>query len=251
MDFQFCSDLHLEFGENREWLGRHPLKPSADVLLLAGDVVCFSKIEQADWFFDWVSRNFLETYWVPGNHEYYHSSINNSATLHRIVRSNIHVVDNMSVDFGNVAVHFTTLWTDIQDNLAEQIEKQLSDFHLIKAGGERISPAYVNGLHAQSKKYLAYALAQHRSKKQLVVSHHVPTYQNYPKQYSGSALNSAFAVEMDDLITEFQPVAWIYGHSHINVPTFKINRTELLTNQLGYSWRGEGNGFEIDAIVKA
>lgn len=250
MDFQFCSDLHLEFGENREWLRQHPLKPSADVLLLAGDIVCFSKIEQADWFLDWASANFQQTYWVPGNHEYYHTSINSSNTLNYVVRHNIHVVDNISVDFGEVAVHFTTLWTHIADNFADQIERQLSDFHVIKVGNERLSPSYVNYLHTNCKRYLQDALIQYQSKKQLVVSHHVPTYQNYPEQFQRSILNSGFVVEMDGLIEELQPAAWIYGHSHVNVPPFKINATELLTNQLGYSWRGEGNGFELQSIVK-
>jgi predicted phosphohydrolase len=250
MDFQFCSDLHLEFGENREWLRKQPLKPAADLLILAGDLVCLSNIELAGWFLDWVSENFKETYWVPGNHEYYHSSISNSPILHQRVRPNVHLVDNISIDFGDVAAHFTTLWTDIPYTFARRVERQLSDFHVIKAGDEQLTAAHINALHAQSKKYLIDALSRFQSKKQLVVSHHVPTYTNYPEQYTGSVLNSAFAVEMKDLIEEFKPVTWIYGHSHINVAPFKINTTELLTNQLGYSWRGEGSGFENSAVAE-
>ncbi len=194
-----------------------------------------------------MSENFKETYWVPGNHEYYHSSIQGSPTLHQRMRPNVHLVDNVSVDFGKVAVHFTTLWTDIPDIFAHQVERQLSDFHVIKAGGERLTTAYVNALHRQSKKYLADAFVRFREKKHMVVSHHVPTYTNYPEQYAGSILNSAFAVEMKDLIDEFMPIAWVYGHSHANVTPFKIKATELLTNQLGYSWLGEGNGFDVAA----
>jgi len=103
MKIQYASDLHLEFPENKEFLLNNPLIPQGDILILAGDVMPFKQMDEYQWFWDYCSKNFAFTYWVPGNHEYYHSDINdNIGEMHQSIGENVFLVNNTWVNHGSV-----------------------------------------------------------------------------------------------------------------------------------------------------
>lgn len=240
MKIQYCSDLHLEFPENKEFLKDNPLLPKGDILLLAGDIVPFAVMDNHKDFFDYVSDNFKYTYWVAGNHEYYRSEITDkTGAFNEKIRSNVFLINNTSVIQNNIKFVFSTLWTKIRPEYQWQIEKGLNDFHVIKYKGYRLSTEKYNMLHAESLKFLKQELNSEKTNKTIVVTHHVPTLFNYPEKYKGSVLNEAFAVELFNLIETAGPDYWVFGHHHQNIPDFKIGKTKLTTNQLGYVVYGE------------
>lgn len=237
---QYASDLHLEFPQNKEFMKQHPLQPVGDVLVLAGDIVPFAILDQHQDFFSWVGDHFETTYWLPGNHEYYHFDLTEkNGAINEKIRSNVFLINNTSVIHNNAKLIFSTMWSKLSPGHQWQIERSLNDFHLIKFNSYRFSAERYNQLHAESLAFITQALTESKAENIVVCTHHCPTFLNYPEQYKGDVLNEAFAVELYDYIEGSDIKYWIYGHHHTNTPIFAIGNTQLLTNQLGYVQRNE------------
>ena len=251
MKIQYCSDLHLEFRENKSYLKEHPIEPIGDILFLPGDVIPFALMEKNRDFFSYISDHFQSSYWMPGNHEYYHSDISKRyGTLNENIRTNVHLVNNITIEKEATRFIFSTLWSKINPDNQWYIEKGVSDFEFIKYKGYRFSINRFNELHEDCLRFLTKEVQVGNVGKTIVATHHVPTYLNYPEEYKGSDLNEAFVVELATLIKSNGPDYWIYGHHHHNTPEFKIGNTTMLSNQLGYVQQNEQKGFRTNAIIE-
>ena len=251
MTIQYCSDLHIEFTQNKKYLTKHPLKPKGEILLLAGDIVPFKVMDEHNDFFDYLSANFKTTYWLPGNHEYYNYDIDNkSGKVMECIRENVFLINNNVIQLDNVRLVFSTLWSEISPDNFLRVKHRMNDFSAIKKSGEFFTPADFNTLHQQCKAFITDALSQQTNTSTIVITHHIPTLFNYPAKYKRDGFNEVFAVELFDLIEQSNVDYWIYGHHHFNTATFKIGNTTLLTNQLGYIKFKENIGFKNDAIIE-
>ena len=159
------------------------------------------------------------------------------------------MINNSSVLHQDTKLIFSTLWSNISPANQWQIERGLSDFQVIKYNGFRLSAEWYNQLHNDSLSFITQEIQQINAGKTIVVTHHVPTFLNYPKQYKGDVLNEAFAVELFDIIESSSIDYWIYGHHHSNTPDFEIGNTSLLTNQLGYVQQNENQLFSQNKAI--
>lgn len=134
------------------------------------------------------------------------------------------------VEYDNLKLVFSSLWSYIGPIFQLNSESGLSDFHDIKFNGARFSADDYNTLYFESLNFIIKILEGEDSKKIVISTHHVPTFKEYPKMYENNPLNETFTVELSELIERFHPICWLYGHSHYNTKDFKIGNTNMVKN---------------------
>ena len=248
MKIQYCSDLHLEFEHNSKYLIANPLEVSGEVLILAGDIGPLQDINQNNAFLQFASENYEKVFWVPGNHEFYHNDIANYPTSFNIqLGRNIHVVNNISLDYKGIRFIFTTLWSNISKLNQSIIEQGVADFTYIAKNSKKLRTTDYNQLHEESLQFLNQSFSN-PPEKTVVVTHHLPSYQCNSAQHQGSKINEAFCVDLTEFISGCKASFWIYGHSHFNQKPLFIGDTILLTNQLGMVQSNEHGSFKPKAF---
>ena len=135
------------------------------------------------------------------------------------IRENVFLLNNQTIIYKNVELVFSTMWSHIPPQFEYIVQQSVNDFNLIKIsdGKGRKSSALTakdfNALHKTDLEFLQTALAKPTDKQRIVITHHVPTLMHYPEQYKNSNINSAFAVELFDFISNagaenFLPLHW-------------------------------------------
>jgi predicted phosphohydrolase len=254
MNFQFVSDLHLEFAQNKKSLSKKPILPVEEILIIAGDLMPLSAMDQHQDFLNYVSDHFKMTYWLPGNHEFYGSDLGTMPnSFEESIRPNILLLNNNVKEIpdpaGPIELIFSTLWSYIPAHLTEIVVKRVQDFNQIQWNGGKLTPQVYNQLHQNALDFLAPAL-ESKSVRKMVISHHLPSFLNYPKKHQNDPINACFASNLDHFMQKTAQNAWIYGHHHANIPPFLIGQTTLYTNQLGYVKFKEGIKFDRSATIE-
>lgn len=247
MKIQYASDLHLEFTSNTFWIAENFLKSKGDILILNGDITILREGFEKDPFFDYISDNFKQTYIIPGNHEFYAGfDMKDSLALDIDIRPNVKLFNNQSIIIKNTKIIFTTLWTNIKDNL---VEDYLNDFHQSKFKGNRLNSKDYNFLHQQCVAFLERELTNNKSEKTIVVSHHIPTKKANGFIGSDPVIGQAFVVNLDSLLDKYKIDYWIYGHNHKN-KNCEAFGVQFKSNQLGYIHQNEHKDFNREAIIE-
>ena len=253
MRIQYASDLHLEFGDNTKWLKDHPLVPSADILVLAGDIGYLGDANyRTHPFWDWASKNFRQVIVVPGNHELYKfydiNELHEGWTLE--IRPNVKAYYNSVIHLDeDTDLIASTLWAYVPPAEEYLTERCVSDFKRIRNGEFRLSVQRFNEEHLKCRSFILNALEESKASRIIVATHHVPSFELMSSEFRNSSINGAFTVELGRFIADSLIDCWIYGHSHRNIDK-TIGNTRCLSNQLGYVFQNEHLTFRPDAVIE-
>lgn len=236
MKLLILSDLHFQFHADcgKSFLESLSL-PDYDVAVIAGDVANSKKLVTTLENIHVVLGNKPIVY-VPGNHEYYHSSLNKvqdriAADTKRMC--NLHWLANGSVTIDGQRFIGGTMWTPKSD---DRIAKSLmNDFVCI----QRFEQVY-----ADHEDFMHNVLP-FIEPDDVVVTHHLPSYRSVPPQFAGSTINKFFVNDVESTILEKQPKLWVHGHTH-SLFDYMIRKTRVVANPMGY--QGENPGFELMVV---
>lgn len=227
---QYLSDLHLEYKSIVP-----KIKPVGTYLALLGDIGNPYHCNYRD-FLTQVSYKFEKVFVIPGNHEYWNHD-NMDATINQIVKitsrfPNLYLLNNDSYQLDDITILGTTLWSEIGLSNQSQYNKR-GDHANILYRDQKITVKDINKIHNKAVAWLEQEIP--KSKKTIVLTHHLPSYQLIIPKYRGvryEMIHDRFASHLDYLI---QPsiVAWLSGHSHCRVD-MKINGVFCSINAIGH-----------------
>jgi predicted phosphodiesterase len=250
---QFASDLHLEFYKSRKDFPL--LKPSANYLVLAGDIGYPFHPNYKE-YLELCSPNYKKIFIISGNHEYYQlggekktmAEIDNKIKEITLSLSNVEFLHNSSSTIeDDIVILGTTLWTDIPFEKTFQLSFGMNDYRTIFTGNPptQVTPSITSSLHKKNVEWLTSEIEKNKDKRIVVTTHHLPSLKFINEMYLNHPLNSGFATSIDSLIKS--PVcAWIAGHTH-SCKSFVYNNVQCEVNSKGYPY--EKTGFRDNAVI--
>lgn len=279
MNIQILSDLHLEAHPH---FAPEPA-PSADVLVLAGDVGSYqegSQLGDEDFGLARFSPLPQHAGWptpvvfVPGNHEYDAQDFDEAhQRLQRTCdRLGIHWLEREIWVLDGVRFVGTTLWSDF-DALADHAvvtdlgprlklrdkAYRAANFYLRKTGGTRHGePFLAEPMRQQAlvcQQWLRTALQVPFAGPTVVVTHFAPSLRSADPRYGLVPGTAGFCNALDDML----PGAQLWLHGHLHAPSdYRAQGTHsdgspwqcrVVANPLGYARKGEQLAFQPQSVM--
>lgn len=248
--------------------------PEADICICAGDVTD-NVYTTVDYVLAEIATK-MPVVLVLGNHDYYSTSIDRALEIarKRFSGTNVHLLENDSVEVQGVRFIGATLWTDFeiphgmpdgQDELDVDARRDLAfhvcirdiaDFRYIHRSDERgpgetgfVTIQELIARHKESRAYIERRLAEAYDGPTVVLTHHAPAPRSIHPAYVGSPSNAAFASDLTDTIEMGSPTYWIHGHIH-HASDYVIGATRIICNPRGYRHELSFTGFRPGLTVE-
>ena len=248
------SDLHLEIDPHFAFMEI----PDADVCICAGDILDGGVIASLLWLGEFISPH-MPVIFVPGNHEYYRSSIKEGlAAGYQLAKShdNLFLLDGDALVVGGYRFIGATMWTNfnLHDDarLAMAIARdELNDYHRIKLSKtpfKRFTPQESMYLHHLAAVNIDNAYRSQPDFPTVIISHHAPSLMSVPRHFLKDGLTPSFASRFEYRILEYGPILWVHGHIH-SPSDYLLGKTRVLCNPLGYPGETSRQSFNPNLVV--
>ncbi|MEL6564727.1 MAG: metallophosphoesterase [Pseudomonadota bacterium] len=256
------SDLHFDSYQRyaldpiKMW-GLEDILWNADALILAGDLTngpARNWPNVLQYLPEFIPPD--QIYALPGNHDYYHGSLNDDPHLADLARkAGAHFVQKQVLFHGDTRLICCTLWTDFNltgdlTDAMQTAQRAMRDYDLITAPTDpdtcladvspmrpppRIRPIDTLNLHLDHRAWLETALAAPHpigaAGHTVVVTHHGP----HPAvEGKVDALAASFHSDLGNMIQRHQPEAWFFGHSHRRLRA-QVQGTDIRNVSVGYA----------------
>ncbi|MDW9386658.1 hypothetical protein GOA99_18565 [Sinorhizobium meliloti] len=249
------SDLHLE--HSPKW--PIPEIPKADVCICAGDI-CNKGLTRSISILGEIVSQHMPVVFVPGNHEFYKSSIVEGlqdAIQHVAKYPDVHLLHRAIIRLNGFKFIGATFWSDFQlfgpgGMAMVEAETRMNDYKLIKLSKKpykRFSARQSQMLHLQDAMFIRTALEEVCDEPTIVVTHHAPSILSLPPEYIDDPVSPAYASRFEDHIIKHEPTLWVHGHVHSRSDYF-IHRTRVVCNAHGYPDETQRSGFDPGLVLE-
>lgn len=230
---QIVSDIHIEYNNNDVPNPLEFITPSADILVLAGDIGSLYKPRQLSGFLSLLCSHFQIVLYIPGNHEFYKQQDIKPVSiqtlkdrLYTIERSisNLYVLDRSSVRIDDVCIAGCTLWTKPEI----PIPKYIVRIH-------KMDSSVYSAIHDSDVKYIGKMIkfCEKNKLRLVVVTHHGPTYRILDGTKKRKKFVSLYVNQLNHFLTSSKVHTWICGHVHHNFDFITSGGTRVVGNQKG------------------
>jgi Icc-related predicted phosphoesterase len=245
------SDLHHEFHAAPPAM----TVPDADICVCAGDVLNKGVARAMGYLAEQVAPH-MPVVFVPGNHEFYKSSLVEGMHEARALRlPGVHLLDDSAVVLDGVRFVGGTLWTDMElgggrawnVNAAEGLMNDYKAISYQKRPWQRLKAVDLVALHHETRRNIDMYLSVPFDGPTVVVTHHAPHPASIHERFTGSALNAAYASDLTDLIERRKPDLWVHGHMH-DAADYMVGDTRIVCNPAGYP--DEKTGYDPALVIE-
>lgn len=251
MKILLYSDVHLEFS-SFEASGC-----DYDVAILAGDIGVGT--QGVEWAL--TAFNNTPVIYLFGNHEFYHHNLTEvkAAAKELAHGTNVHVLDDDSVEIDGVHFLGSTLWTDFNlygNTVIAKLMAQMymNDYRVIEFEDRNLLPDDTESFFHASKKFLVSELMYRLDpdSKKVIATHHAPSRLSLKGERIDDEFAVAYASSMDEFIEQCGAGLWVHGHTHESAD-YTIGNTRVVSNPRGYSHFPNGtrnSHFIHDCIIE-